>query len=127
MAEFLPLTTTIVSIVAVSVIGLITGLLILGIDRKFAAHMQARVGPPILQPFTDVRKLLLKENVVPENAIPWLFNAAPVLGLASSLTILLYLPIGGVPALFGGNGDVILIMYLLTIPALAMVAGGFAS
>lgn len=127
MAEFLLLTSTIVAIVAVSVIGLITGLLILGIDRKIAAHMQARVGPPILQPFADVRKLLLKENVVPENAISWLFNAAPVLGLASSLTILLYLPVGGVPALFGGNGDVILIMYLLTIPALAMVAGGFAS
>lgn len=127
MVEFLSLAITIVAIVAVSVIGLMTGLLVMGIDRKLTAHMQARVGPPILQPFIDVRKLLLKENVVPENAIPWLFNAAPVFGLASSLTILLYLPIGGVQALLGGNGDVILIMYLLTMPALAMVAGGFAS
>lgn len=127
MAELLPFITTIMAIIAVSVIGLITGLLILGIDRKLAAHMQARVGPPILQPFTDIRKLLLKENVIPENAISWLFNAAPLVGLASSLTILMYLPIGGVPAILGGNGDVILIMYLLTIPALAMVAGGFAS
>jgi formate hydrogenlyase subunit 4 len=113
--------------VAVSVFAIIAGLLYMGIDRKLAAHMQARVGPPIRQPFRDLRKLLCKDCVVPENAIPWLFNLAPILALASSILILLYLPIGSVMPVLGGYGDLILVMYLLTVPALAMVAGGFAS
>lgn len=114
-------------IVGISLFGILAGLVYLGIDRKLAAHMQARVGPPLRQPFRDVRKLLCKDSVVPEHAVPWLFNAAPLLALASSITILLYLPFGGIMPLFGGWGDLVLVMYLLTIPALAMVAGGFAS
>ncbi|NYT08101.1 MAG: NADH-quinone oxidoreductase subunit H, partial [Methanomicrobiales archaeon] len=51
--------------VLVSLFGLIVGLFLLGVDRKLAAHMQARIGPPIRQPFTDIRKLLVKENIVP--------------------------------------------------------------
>ncbi len=112
---------------AMAAFGFVAGLTVLGIDRKLAAHMQARIGPPIRQPFIDVAKLLRKENVVPENAIPWLFHAAPVIAFASTITILLYLPIGGIAPVFGGAGDLILIVYLLTVPALAMVAGGFAS
>ncbi|NYT07900.1 MAG: NADH-quinone oxidoreductase subunit H [Methanomicrobiales archaeon] len=107
--------------------GLIVGLFLLGVDRKLAAHMQARIGPPIRQPFTDIRKLLVKENIVPENAIPWLFNLAPIIALVSSLVILLYIPLGSLISPLGMYGDLILVMYLLTIPALAMVAGGFAS
>jgi formate hydrogenlyase subunit 4 len=114
-------------IVGIALFGILAGLVYLGIDRKLAAHMQARVGPPLRQPFRDVRKLLCKDSVVPEHAVPWLFNAAPLLALASSITILLYLPFGGIMPLFGGWGDLVLVMYLLTIPALAMVAGGFAS
>jgi formate hydrogenlyase subunit 4 len=113
--------------VAMSVFGILAGLLSLGVDRKFAAKMQARVGPPLHQPFIDTMKLLRKENIVPENAIPWMFNMAPVIALASSITILLYLPIGSMMPLLGQYGDLVLIMYLLTIPALAMVVGGFAS
>jgi formate hydrogenlyase subunit 4 len=113
--------------VIVSLFGLIAGLFLLGIDRKLAAHMQARIGPPLRQPFIDIRKLLVKENIVPENAIPWLFNMAPVIALVSSLVILLYIPLGSIISPLGMYGDLILVMYLLTIPALAMVAGGFAS
>jgi len=103
------------------------GLFLLGVDRKLAAHMQARIGPPIRQPFIDVAKLLQKENVVPENAIPRIFHAAPVIALASSIVILFYLPVGSVLPVLGMYGDLVLVMYLLTVPALAMVAGGFAS
>ncbi|HON81116.1 MAG TPA: NADH-quinone oxidoreductase subunit H [Methanoregulaceae archaeon] len=113
--------------VGVSLFGLIAGLVLLGIDRKIAAHMQARIGPPLRQPFIDIRKLLVKENIVPENAIPWIFNLAPIIALVSSLVILLYIPLGSLNSPLGMYGDLILVMYLLTIPALAMVAGGFAS
>jgi formate hydrogenlyase subunit 4 len=112
---------------AISAFGIIAGLFLLGIDRILAARMQARIGPPLRQPFTDVRKLLIKETIVPDNAIAWLFNLAPFIALSSSLVILLYLPLGSISSPMTMYGDLVLVMYLLTIPALAMVAGGFAS
>ena len=113
--------------VLVAAFGVLAALFLLGIDRIVTARMQARIGPPLSQPLTDLRKLFTKENVVPENAIPWLFNAAPVIALASVITILFYIPVGGFPPVLPGGGDLILVMYLLTIPALALVAGGFSS
>lgn len=103
------------------------GMLYRGIDRKLVAHMQGRVGPPIVQPFRDVRKLLMKENIIPEGAISWLFNAAPFLALISTGSLLLFIPLFGQPALLGTYGDMILVLYLLIIPSLAFVLGGFAS
>ncbi len=118
---------TVVAAFMLSIIGILIGLVLLGIDRRISARMQARIGPPLRQPFIDLLKLLSKESIVPENAIPGLFNAAPILALASSLVVLLYLPIGSMMPILGGYGDLILVMYLLAVPALAMVAGGFAS
>lgn len=105
------------------------GLLYKGIDRIVAARMQSRVGPPIVQPFLDVGKLMIKDTVQPEKAVKWLYHAAPVVALASILTILLYLPVGGLgfTPILSGYGDLILILYVLIIPALALVTGGFAS
>jgi len=103
------------------------GMLYRGIDRKLVAHMQGRVGPPIVQPFRDVRKLLMKENIIPDGAISWLFNAAPFLALISTGSLLLFIPLFGQPALLGRYGDVILVLYMLIIPSLAFVVGGFAS
>ncbi len=125
------LITVIFGAMGITLFGIILGLFYKGIDRKIAAHMQGRVGPPIKQPFLDVIKLFVKENVVPDNAVPWVFHLAPMMGLIASITILLYLPIGGFPAILDGiiisKGDLILILYLLIIPSLAMVAGGFSS
>jgi NADH-quinone oxidoreductase subunit H len=103
------------------------GMLYRGIDRKLVAHMQGRVGPPIVQPFRDVRKLLMKDNIIPDGAISWLFNAAPFLALISTGSLLLFIPLFGQPALLGTYGDMILVLYLLIIPSLAFVLGGFAS
>jgi formate hydrogenlyase subunit 4 len=121
------LPVVIIGAVLVAVFGIVVGLFLMGVDRIVAARMQARIGPPLTQPFTDIRKLLAKENVVPENAIPWMFNLAPVIALASAIAILLYLPVGGFTPILSEGGDLILVMYLLTVPALALVAGGFAS
>jgi formate hydrogenlyase subunit 4 len=88
--------------------------------------MQMRVGPPVTQPFLDVRKLFIKENLVPENAISWLFNLMPILSLVSVASILLYIPMGFDPLLYN-RGDLILILYLLMLPAICLMVGAFAS
>ncbi len=123
----LPAITIIFGTIGLALFGIVFGLLYKGIDRKISAHMQGRVGPPIIQPFRDIRKLFSKENIIPENAIPWVFNLAPIAGLIASITILLYLPVGGFEPIASGYGDLILILYLLIIPSLAMVIGGFSS
>ena len=117
----------IVGTIILAVVGAFFGLLYRGIDRKLSAHMQGRVGPPIIQPFRDVQKLLMKENIIPDGAVSWLFTAAPFVCLIVSVVLLLYIPMFGQPAFLGSTGDAILILYLLIIPALALVAGGFAS
>jgi len=117
----------IIGAIVIAFLGVILGLFYKGIDRKLAARMQARVGPPIRQPFMDFFKLMIKENIVPQNAVPWIFNGAPIMALVSSITILLYLPVGSIPPLLSGYGDIVLIIYLLILPAIGMVMGGFAS
>jgi formate hydrogenlyase subunit 4 len=103
------------------------GMVYKGFDRKLAAQMQGRIGPPIRQPFFDVVKLMVKENIVPEHAVGWLYNLMPVVALVAAATLLFYIPLGGFGPLLGGFGDLILILYLLAIPSLAMVVGGFAA
>ncbi|MDR0817198.1 MAG: NADH-quinone oxidoreductase subunit H [Clostridiales Family XIII bacterium] len=53
----------IISVIAYLILGPLLGGLLAGIDRKITARMQGRFGPPVLQPFYDVRKLLEKEPV----------------------------------------------------------------
>jgi formate hydrogenlyase subunit 4 len=107
--------------------GVLFGLFYKGIDRKLSAHMQGRIGPPLRQPFRDVIKLFEKENIIPDHAIPWVFNLIPLIGLIATISILAYLPLGGFLPLFSSGGDVIVVLYLLVIPSLAMVIGGFSS
>ncbi len=107
--------------------GTFLGMIYKGLDRKLAAQMQGRIGPPLQQPFFDVVKLMVKENVVPDHAVVWLFNLMPLVSLAAVATLLFYLPLGGFPPLLGGFGDLILILYLLAVPSIAMVLGGFAA
>ena len=119
----------VIGTIGLAFFALFCGLLYKGFDRKIAAHMQSRIGPPIIQPFLDVSKFMIKDSVQPERALAWLYNAAPIVSLASVITVLLYLPFGGLTftPVLSGYGDLILVVYLLILPALAMVAGGFAS
>jgi formate hydrogenlyase subunit 4 len=107
--------------------GIFFGLVYKGIDRKLSAHMQGRIGPPFRQPFRDVAKLFTKENIVPDHAIPWIFNLVPLIGLIVAISILVYIPLGGFPPLFSSGGDLIVVLYLLIIPSLSLVIGGFSS
>jgi formate hydrogenlyase subunit 4 len=102
------------------------GLFFKGIDRILNAKIQKRVGPPLLQPFYDLRKLMVKESIIPKNASKRIFEIAPLISLVSSILILLYTPIAG-KSILGGSGDLILIVYLFVFPGLSLVLGSFAS
>lgn len=104
----------------------VCGMLLCGIDRKLVAKMQKRVGPPILQPFYDFFKLCGKETIVPAAASKTVFLAAPLVGLAALVVIQMFIPIFNFSA-FSGMADIIVILYLLLIPALATILGGAAS
>jgi len=108
-------------------LGLVVALFIRGIDRKLTAHMQARIGPPLRQPFLDIGKLFGKDTIIPENSIPWLYNLAPIACFASAATLLFYIPLGSLDSVLAGRGDLVLLTYLLLLPSLALTLGGFAS
>ena len=105
----------------------IAGLLTSWVDRKVTALVQMRVGPPFLQPFYDIRKLLIKETCVPEDGAIGLFLLAPLLGLAgvTLASMILWRTLLDVQATF--VGDLIVLVYLLVMPALSVMLGSFAS
>ena len=104
----------------------VAGLLLCGIDRKLVARMQKRVGPPVLQPFYDFFKLCGKECIVPAAASRTMFLMAPLVGLAALVVIQLFIPVFTFTA-FSQVADIIVILYLLLIPAIATIMGGAAS
>jgi len=97
------------------------------LDRKIYARIQRRVGPPFLQPFADLVKLAAKEDIVPEKAEGLMFTVAPIVGLAAIFAAFLYLPIVSSTGFHSFNGDVVVVLYLLTIPTLALFLGGWFS
>ena len=104
----------------------LVGNLLVGIDRKLVARMQKRVGPPVLQPFYDFFKLCGKETIVPASANAGAYFVAPLIGLAAIVVLQMFIPIFGFSAL-SSTGDIIVILYLLLIPALAEIIGAASS
>jgi ech hydrogenase subunit B len=92
----------------------VIGGLVCGIDRKITAHMQGRVGPSILQPFYDVGKLFEKEQtVVNETQIFY------------AICYIIFMVFTG--ALFFSGGDLLLVIFALTLAQIFLVMGAFAS
>ena len=105
----------------------IIGLLASWIDRKVTARVQYRVGPPLLQPLIDIIKLLGKETLIPAGASKITFLMAPIIGLASVILVSTVLWINNINQSNTFLGDLIVVLYLLTIPSMSIIMGGFAS
>jgi NADH-quinone oxidoreductase subunit H len=97
------------------------------VDRKLYARLQNRKGPPWFQPLADFIKLISKETIIPAEADKRMFKLLPVFALASVSTVVMYIPIWNTGSLFSFEGDIIVILYLLTIPTLTFFLGGWYS
>ena len=105
---------SVIGIVAFLFAAPVLGCLLAGIDRKLSAGLQGRVGPKLLQPYYDFRKLLDKED-------------ATVNG-AQDMYVLLYLVfivLSGVVFFAGGN--FLLCVFILTLGSLFLIVAAYAS
>ena len=114
-----------------TVIGIFNVLLVLlaaplldGILRKVRARIHSRQGPPVMQPYYDLAKLMVKEDQ--KGANNFVFNAAPVACFACILLAALFVPMGGIVPL-GFAGDILVLIYILTMAPICMCLGGMAS
>ena len=96
------------------------------VDRRVIARFQQRVGPPWYQPVADFIKLLAKEDVLTLGVDETAAAALPIVSLAAVLTAVLYVPVGGVAAA-SFEGDLIVVLFLLSIPAMAYFLAGWIS
>jgi len=105
---------TLILVIIGLVAGPLLGGLIAGLDRRVTAWFQSRQGPPIMQAFYDVAKLLGKEKVVVNQ---WQILCAWVYMIAAAVSV----------ALFFAQGDLLLIFFVQAVGAVFLVMGAMAS
>ena len=97
------------------------------IDRKVYARLQNRVGPPWYQPLADFLKLLGKETIIPSGANKRMFQAVPIISLASVAVAFIYVPVFGQTAISSFQGDLIVVLYFISMPTLCAFLAGWYS
>jgi formate hydrogenlyase subunit 4 len=95
--------------------------LLLGVINKTKALFAGRVGPPLLQAYYDLAKLLRKGSVF-SRTTTWVFRAGPVVALVTALFAALIVPFGAHPAPISFAGDFVLFAYLLGLGRFATIA-----
>lgn len=93
-----------------------------GVMRRVTARIQSRQGPPLVQPYLDLLKLLGKEDIE-SGVVPGMQRFAAVLALGAVLAVAAMVPMGTAPPL-GFAGDAILLIYLLTLCGVSTVLAG---
>lgn len=92
----------------------ILGCLLAGVDRRISARMQGRVGPPLLQPYYDVRKLLEKEYVSVNSSEGVYITCALVFTVIA----------GGI---FFSGGNLIMSIFVITLSALFFITAAYST
>lgn len=99
---------------AFTILAPILGCLLAGVDRKITARMQGRVGPPLLQPYYDVRKLLEKDNVSVNSTEGTYITCALVFTLLA----------GGI---FYSGGNLLMSVFVITLSALFFIVAAYST
>ncbi|KNY29779.1 respiratory chain complex I subunit 1 family protein [Pseudobacteroides cellulosolvens] len=97
--------------------------LISGIIKKVKALSQKRKGPPVLQLYLDIYKLLKKDTVISDTA-SWIFKVTPYINITTALLAGLLIPVSLKLTPIGFGGDVIFIIYILAMGRFFMTLAG---
>lgn len=114
METFISILITLGASVIFAIAATVLGCLLAGIDRIVSARMQGRVGPPLLQPFYDVRKLIDKDNVAVNGTI----------GVYVACALVFTFLAGGI---FFSGGNLLLSIFVITLAELMFVMAAYAS
>ena len=97
--------------------------LLVGIMRLIRARLEGRAGPPVLQPWRDLRKLLGKERMVSNNT-GWVFSIAPLVLLASAALVAGIVPFLSTQSALDQVGDLFAVVYLLLLGTVFLSLAG---
>lgn len=108
------LLSVLIGTLAFAVLAPVLGCLLAGLDRKISARMQGRVGPPLLQPYYDVRKLLEKDNVSVNSTEGTYVTCALVFTLIA----------GGI---FFSGGNLLMSVFVVTLSGLFFIVAAYST
>jgi formate hydrogenlyase subunit 4 len=97
--------------------------LFISLIKKVKAFTQKRKGPPLLQTYYNLAKLMKKETVYSENS-SWIMRATPLVNIAALLVASLFVPLLVIPQPTDLVGNVILFLYLLALAKFFMALSG---
>ena len=120
------------ALVIVAVLPLVAGYIVL-MERKVMADMQARLGPMrvgphgLLQPIADAVKLLLKEDIIPDEADKAIFWIAPLISVTAGMLAMSALAIGPWFQIADLNIGLLFIVGISALGIFGIVLGGWSS
>src|ERR1039457_5932469 len=126
---FMPILVTLVIIAAFP---LVAGYIVL-VERKVLADFQVRLGPMrvgphgLLQPIADALKLLLKEDIIPEESDKSIFWFAPCISTITALTAFAVIPFGKAIFVADVNVGLLVISAMSAVGILGILLGGWSS
>ena len=118
------------NVVTLIIIGVIQAILLLlaaplfsGFSRVLRAKMHSRKGPPLMQNYRDIVKLMKRSQVISQQA-GWIFRLTPYLSMACMLLVAIAIPVLVVKSPLGVASDIILLIYLFALPRFFFAISG---
>lgn len=109
-----------------AILGTVIGCFFAGLDRKISAKMQGRVGPPLLQPYYDVRKLFEKERIAVNGSESVYVTFTLIFAFLAGgifLSSAVYLYLGS----YNEGGNWLLCVFVLTLATLLFIMAAYSS
>ena len=103
------------------------------LERKILAHMQVRLGPMrvgphgLLQPIADALKLLIKEDIMPDQADKVVFWLAPIVVAMTAFSVYIVIPFGPAHAVTDMNIGLLFMLGVASMSVLGIIMAGWAS
>jgi NADH-quinone oxidoreductase subunit H len=124
---------TLLGVLVVAIFVLVVDIFLVWVERKVVARFQDRLGPNrlgpfgLIQPFADVIKLLIKEDITPDGADRVVYNIAPILALATVLVLWSVIPFSS--TMLGSDLNVGILFFVAagSIGTLGIIMAGWAS